>query len=519
MYFRIKKITGMLLCACALSVLPMACNDDIDPVITALDFDRAFAPVGLEARVRSQVNIELSWTADPRVDQYVVEFFQDSLTFAGDPVSTGVVDEVPLTGGDITYTVTLAGDTRYSARVKAVTDGIQESNWATISAKTDAEQIFDPIAQDIQGNSARVMWVAGSAVTNFLVQPGNIVIPISDDQKAIGEATIEGLQGATDYTVTIYNGMSKRGTITFSTLKAVTVTALDDLAAAIDAAAEGDTLVLAEGEYEVGEIQVSKSVTIEGQKINNMPIIFGRFTFGSAISSFTVRYLDIRSDGSSSQAFNTYAPDANIGKLMVDGCEISGYSNNIMYNQSFGTYGDITIMNSYIHDIEGGGGDGFDFRGGTVNSLTVQNTTISNGIRTLLRMQVPADVVFSNNTFYKVCILDNSNNRGFFRMSGGGGSLKVNNCLFVETGVVASSDGTFLGNWSRAGDISEEVSTNYSKNYYFDVIGLFEGEYTDPAQVDATEADPGFEDPENGDFTITNQILIDDAVGDSRWWF
>ena len=103
-------------------------------------------------------------------------------------------------------------------------------------------------------------------------------------------------------------------------------------------------------------------------------------------------------------------------------------------------------------------------------------------------------------------------------MSGGGNSLEVSNCLFVETGVESSS-GAIYGNWSRAGDISEEVITNYSNNYYFNVIGLFEGEYTDPAQVDAMEADPGFEDPINGDFTITNQTLIDEEVGDSRWWF
>ena len=515
MYTRIKKFTGILLCV--LFIVPMACEDDIDPVITDIDTPRAFAPVGLEARVRNQVDIELSWAAKDGIDQYLVEFYQDSLRFSGDPISTTVIEDFP-SEGTITYTGSFSGETIYSARVRAVTEGLGESNWATIAVRTNAEQIFDPVATDIQGNSAVVSWIAGSEVTNLLIQPGNIFVPISDAQKAAGQATVLGLDGATDYTVTIYNGASKRGIITFATLKAITVTPLDDLAAAIDAATEGETLVLAEGEYNVGEIQVSKSVVIEGQKVSNKPIILGRFTFGTTISSFTVRNLDMRSDGSSSQAFNTYDAAANLGELIVDECEISGYSNNIMYNQSSGTYGDITFTNTYIHDIEGGGGDGFDFRGGNVGSLTVQNSTISNGIRTLLRMQVAADVVFQNCTFYKACSADNSNNRGFFRMSGGGNSLEVSNCLFVETGVESSS-GAIYGNWSRAGDISEEVITNYSNNYYFNVIGLFEGEYTDPAQVDAMEADPGFEDPINGDFTITNQTLIDEEVGDSKWWF
>ena len=303
MYTRIKKFTGILLCV--LFIVPMACEDDIDPVITDIDTPRAFAPVGLEARVRNQVDIELSWAAKDGIDQYLVEFYQDSLRFSGDPISTTVIEDFP-SEGTITYTGSFSGETIYSARVRAVTEGLGESNWATIAVRTNAEQIFDPVATDIQGNSAVVSWIAGSEVTNLLIQPGNIFVPISDAQKAAGQATVLGLDGATDYTVTIYNGASKRGIITFATLKAITVTPLDDLAAAIDAATEGETLVLAEGEYNVGEIQVSKSVVIEGQKVSNKPIILGRFTFGTTISSFTVRNLDMRSDGSSSQAFNTY---------------------------------------------------------------------------------------------------------------------------------------------------------------------------------------------------------------------
>ena len=83
MYNKIKKLTGILLCV--LSLVPVACEDDIDPVIEELSTSRTFAPVGLEARVRNQVDIELSWTAEDDVDQYIVEFFQDSLRFFRGP--------------------------------------------------------------------------------------------------------------------------------------------------------------------------------------------------------------------------------------------------------------------------------------------------------------------------------------------------------------------------------------------------------------------------------------------------
>ena len=494
------------------------CKDDIDPLITEITTLRPFAPVGLEARVRNQVDMELSWTANGDLDEYIIEIFQDSLEFAGDPIISDVINDIPL-NGRMTYTAqSLAGDTRYSARVKAVVVGEPESTWATVTERTNPEQIFLVGSEIAEDTYATVFWMAGKEVSNFLIVPGNIVRPISPTEKAAGEATITGLTGATDYTVTIYNGTNNRGTTTFSTIKQADITPLDDLAAAMDAAAEGETLVLAPGTYTLDSYSLTKSITLEGQKPIDIPVVIGNFQCEVAVASFSVKNIYFSGDNSTySQFFNATAAACNVGVLQIDGCEISGYSNNIIYNNSGGTYGDISITNSYIHDIEGGGGDGFDFRGGVVGSLTVENSTITNGVRTLLRMQVSSDVVFRNCTFYKVCIVASGNNRGFFRMSGGGGTLEVSGCLFVETGI--DDNGTLRGNWSRDGDVSPEVVTDYDNNWYFNAIALFEGQYTDPAEVDATEEDPGFEDPENGDFTLTNQNLIDNQVGDPRWWF
>ena len=514
MYNRITKLTGVLLCV--ISMISISCEDDIDPVIQELNTSRVFAPVGLEARVRNQVDIELSWTADPSVDQYIIEFFQDSLVFSGDPVSTATVDDIPIEG-TITYTESFSGETVYSARIKAIADGKAESNWATIAVQTDPEQIFQALpGENVQDTYATVLWTAGSEVTHLLVVPGNTLVQISDSQKAAGAATIEGLSGATEYTVTLYNGTKRRGTVSFSTLKEATVTANDDLGAAIDAAADGATLIVAAGTYDIDGKEITKSITIEGQKWYDMPVVLGQFTCASAVSSITLRYLNIQGENNYGQFFNASSSDCNLSTLTIDGCEISGYDNNIIYSNSGGTYGDITINDTYIHDIPGGGGDGFDFRGGVVGSLTVSNTVIANGIRSLLRMQVPADVVFTSCTFYQACIADNSNNRGFFRMSGAGNSLEVSKCLFVETGLEGTG-GAIYGNWSRLGDIDAAVTTSYSDNYYYNTIGLWEGEYTDPGAVDASEADPGLVDPANGDFTISNQDMIDDEVGPARW--
>ncbi len=488
----------------------IACDDDIDPVIEELSTERVFAPVELEARVRNQVDIELSWTANPEVEQYLIEFFQDSLLYVGDPVSTAVVEEVPV-AGTIRYTESFAGETMYSARVRAIAAGQIESNWATVAIRTDPEQIFlDLPGENVQDNSATLLWEAGSEVTHLLVVPGNTLYQISEAQKAAGEALIEGLSGATDYTVTLYNDSQRRGTTYFSTLKEVNVTPADDLSLKIANAAEGDTLVLASGDYTIETINLTKSIVIEGQKWYDKPVVIGRFTFDASISSVTVKFLHLKADGES-QAFNAVASSANIENLIIDECEISDYANNIIYNEGSGTYGTVIMRDSYIHDIPGGGGDGFDIRGGAIESLTVENTVFANGIRSFLRMQVAADVSFTNCTLYRACNYDNSNNSGFFRIAEG--SLTVSKCLFVETGVV-SADGNY-GNWARVGNIGEEVSTTYSDNYYYNCIAIWEGAITNPSEAGAAEADPGFVDAVNGDFTITNQTLLDDEVGAS----
>ena len=241
---------------CVTALFTAACEDDIDPLITELETARPFAPVGLEARVRNQVDLEFSWTANGDIDEYIIEIFQDSLEFFGDPIISDVIDEIP-PSGTITYTQTLAGDTRYSARVKSIVAGKPESTWATVTERTNAEQIFLVGSELAEDTYATVFWIAGSEVTNFLIIPGNIVRPITSGEKAAGEATIEGLTGATDYTVTIYNGSARRGTTTFSTIKQADLTPLDDLAEAIDNAGEGDNAGDSGGTSDAGNKKVT----------------------------------------------------------------------------------------------------------------------------------------------------------------------------------------------------------------------------------------------------------------------
>jgi len=508
-----KIFIGILAITC---IVFTGCDDKRDPIIEELDFDRVLGPANLTARIRNLTTIELNWNLRDGADHYVVEFSEDSLEFG----TIIFADEV--TADELPYQHTFAGETRYSARVKAVSsEELDDSKWATITIETAQENIFLPIpGENVQDIYAILLWQAGSEVTHFLISPGDIERPITDDEKADGEATLEDLEGSTDYTVTLYNGTKRRGVVTFSTLEAADIYPGDDLLAAITNAAEGEEITIAPGEYTTGAIAMTKSITLKGQKSYDRPVINGQITCGTTVASIAVE--DIIFDGNGGTLFNTFfntVAGCNLASLVVDGCDLRDFRDGIISNNASGVYGSVTIKNTYAHSMSGSGGDGLDFRGGSISSLTVENSTFANAFRSFLRMQVPCTMVFKNCTFYKISMLDNSNNSGIFRASGAAGptnTLDVRNCLFAETGVLAPTN-VQSGNFCRNAGNMLAVPT-YANNNIHSCYNLMVGLYTAPAQVSATELNPGFVDAANGDFTVTNQTIIDNNIGDPRWF-
>ena len=75
--------------------------------------------------------------------------------------------------------------------------------------------------------------------------------------------------------------------------------------------------------------------------------------------------------------------------------------------------------------------------------------------------------------------------------------------------------------------MSEAENITASNNRYYEaknagIIRYKSGEeyivtFTDPNCVKEKFVDPAFKDEANGDFTITNEDLIIDKVGDPRW--
>lgn len=496
-----------------------ACSDR-DELITETQFDRLFMPSKLETRVQSKTNVRISWECLSTPDSYTIELFADdpSMAFQGTPSVTATTTESP-------YVISnLLGETIYSVRIKAVSEA-KESNWNMTTFSTDAEQILEKVAaEDLEATEVTLRWPAGQTATSIVLTPGDITYTVTADDIAAGAATITGLTSETEYTAKLMNGAKVRGTITFTTLidlgGAQAINPDDNIVDILDAANDGDEFVIFAGEYDLGSYSLTKAISLTGYKPNEKPIIRGSFTLGANVSSITLKALEFSGKNSEgivtqSRLFVT-AGTPTIGDITITGCEVKDYKVGIIQNNTAATLSNITISDCIFANLAGDGGDGIDIRGGSLASLKIENSTFYSGIRSLLRLQASSDVEFTNCTFYQICTLDSKDNTGLFRSSTGG-TLKVEKCLFVETGVDSPANAS-SGNWAKSGNINAKVTTTYSSNYYYNCKNLWVGQYTNPSAVDATEANPSFKDAANGDFTLGNEDLSYNKIGDPRWW-
>ncbi|MDR1756438.1 MAG: fibronectin type III domain-containing protein [Culturomica sp.] len=499
-----------------------ACSDNIDPVVEELEFGRLMAPTNLEARVINRNYARLSWAEPLGAESYTLEIYADSLGFGEEPTGapawsrSGILpEELPLAD------IMLDGETQYTARVQAFSANTNNSKWNTVFFETDVEQSLNAILpSDLTATTVTLHWQPGLPVTNITLMPGNINHVLTENEKATGEATITGLTTSTDFG------------------NATLINPGDDIVALLNAAAEGAEFVIApDATYTLGKFSVKKSVKISylptvytvvlknGDKnrgtrtftgANAKPVLTGSFELGAAtVAKLELNNLVLDGGGTTNEVFVT-ASGSTINNLTVNGCEIRNYVRQLIYNNNATTIGDVLFFNCIIRDIPGDGGDGIDIRGGTFRSLTVENTTFANGFRTFLRMQVACTTVFNRCTFYKIANFDNSNNHGLFRVNGTGAEFTVTNCLFVQTGVEAKP-GTTMGNFCRNEANMSDKSPTYSNNYIWSCYNLLGGFYTTADAIKATEADPGFVNAPGYDFTVTNDYIKSDKVGDPRW--
>lgn len=513
-----KYILKSLLFTLLLTITISSCSSYDENVIEELSVNREFAPVALTARVRNQTIVELNWTVKDNVDHYVVEFSAD------DPDFNTVFKTIEVTADQLPIQVALEGDTAYSIRVKAISStGLEDSKWAIGLATTLTEQLMltsEP--GDIKALEAIFRWVPNSNVTQIVVNPGAITHDITPQEKIDGIATVTGLTSETDYTALLKNNAKTRGTAAFTTGIDVgdntLVLPTDDLFQMIADAVSGDILLLEAGDYtaQTGTIVLDKSITIQGLRSYNMPLLKVAFSIVAGAADVNLVDLDLVGDVSLGLTnVVDYAVPGNFNSLLISGCNIHDYDKSLIKGQTLGAIvQSVTIENCIVTNILTNSADFIDFRDSDVFNLNVTTSTFNNCApdRDFIRIDnagtsagtgLTCNVLLENSTLY-MCANSSSKRIVYVRFDKN--EIEIRNTLITDSpdiDAISDRDET-------------DVNIIFENNNYFNAPALTDSSEKryDPT---ATTLDPGFVDAASGDFTITNQTLIDNAVGDPRW--
>lgn len=491
--------------------------EDVDELIDELQISREFAPVDLRAFIRNQTIIELNWNVNDNISSYLVEFSEDQ-DFNTISASADV------TGNQLPFQIQLNGETLYYIRVKGRSArGLDDSIYVFTSATTLTEQIFLPIQPgDILATEATLRWVPNSTVTQITITPGDIVYNITPQNISDGFATIPGLTGETEYTAKLLNNTAIRGLTAFTTGidigDGTLVTPEDDLFQMIADASPGDILVLEGGDYtaQVGTATLDKTITIRGLQSFNKPLL--RISFSIVGGATDVELIDLDLTGDTPTDLTDvvrYTGAGNFNSLLISGCNIHDYNRSfIAGNASSAIVQNVTVENSIVTNILTSGGDFIDFRNSDVLNLNINTSTFANCApgRDFIRIDAAGvsnntgqicNVLLDSCTLYQVS--NNSSRRVLY--------VRFNsNSITVRNNIIAESAGKY------SNQSTTDPNTTFINNNYFNA-----SLYTDAAEtlfdssVSATNLDPGFTNAMGGNFTISNQTLIDNGVGDPRW--
>jgi hypothetical protein len=512
-------------------IFTAGCEDELIE-ITELEVSRLFSPTDVEAMIINQTSVRISWNPVKNSEYYIVEFYENTVqdtetpiedvepTFEGEPVK--VLPEVNY--DDLPVIVPgFAGETTYSIRVKAIGDDLSESKWTAIAVRTRPEQIFYSVAlEDITNTGVTLRWPAGEEATEIFITPGDITHTLSTSEIENGVALIDGLNGETEYTAKLMNNGKTRGTAIFTTYidisNATVVNPGDNLLSLLEGATANQRFAIMPGTYDVAfSIMISSTIEVIGALPYDKPVINGavlRLNAGAGL-----RLKDLILDGSTSDGNQTVVYNEVIGltdtygDLLIEDCEIMNYTKGIVYGSNAVLVESVTYRGNIIHDVICDGGDFIDFRSGMPKKFDFINNTVYNCANNRDVFRFDNATAFSgdnhaiftieNNTFYNIVSTEGTTRRILYiRLASH--EIHVNRNIFAET----------LANYSNQ---SATTVVGMSSNNYFNAPKLIDPESTVYDSGSFTTYNPGFSNPDAGNFTVSNEELILYGIGDPRW--
>lgn len=527
----IKNILKGFFASFLLLVFITGCDSYNEAVLTDIGNTREFSPVGVTAKVRNQLEVEINWEVSEKIDHYVVEFS------ANDPEFKTIFKTLEVNATELPVKVKLEGETVYSIRVKGISaTGLDDSNWFVTTATTLSEQLFLPVQPgDILGKQITLRWVPNSSVTKLVLTPAEATKPtvthtITAEEITSGVAVITGLSSMSKYTIDLFNNTSRRGNQEITTAvdlsDGIEVNPSDNLNDVVANAPAGALLILKPGDYRTftnSEIILTKKVAIIGLYDFNMPKLHVKFTVNPGSFDASLINLDLEASTLTNPSVLTFSnTEGSFGNILLKGCTIHDFTRSLIAggNNSKNIVNSVTIDNCIVTNVNtNAGADFIDFRLTYVKDIIVKNSTFNACSVSRDFIRADAGSTFSavgnkTNVVLQNCTLNNVSNSAVVSPTAGkrilylrfdSNSSTVSNNLITNTMALYSNQPT-------------TVAPIYNKNYYFNAPGFKDSAIVNNL-VDAAGvvADPQYVNAVSGDFTVKNQTLIDNNIGDPRW--
>lgn len=504
-----------------------------------LQLPRLFRPVSFNVEM-NKTEATFTWAKADSAISYTLQVSTDSINYSNPVLDTTITETV--------FVQEFAGKTQYYARLMAnASTETKNSKFNIVSFKTPSENIL--LLNQIMVNAkqtVQIAWEAARKVTHIELEPAGGAVEkfnVSAAEGTTGLKTCLVAGNNVNYTLRVYNGSILRGSTTIRVEGDVFLTAEESLKSAIEAASgSAYVIMLQPGEYSVsGNIAIPNgtSLILRGvdksnrSKVNvqNNTVVFA---LPAIADSLIIGNIDFAAVTPSNTAyFINQSAAAKVGKVKFDGCNLTGFGNNILRFQNATGEKRITdfIVNNVVVTNCGNGSSAMPSNGtyafvnsnidnGYITNIKISNSTFNGVSHSLLN--VPGLSGSTTTNIVKSIIIENST---FYNIVGGSSSVR----FLIDGGITtnnASIDislknlifGKTMATNTPGGGIRKASGTLDVQNVY--TTSDWNAAVVIPNAISfAGSSTDLWVDPANGNFKIkATSFAGKGTAGDMRWY-
>jgi len=288
------KIYNKIISAAVLvvSLFATACSD-IDDVKTRLTYNRNFAPTSFEASVVENVKASFTWATNMTPDKYIIELYTGSEIDEATLVSILEADNTYGTEENPFITEELLPEQEYTARIKAVGTGKDDSKWTLLAESFTTKKKSEPKPETVE-KTASLEFVAGEAVAasytlgcaTININNGNSKFAIDGNTQYFGDATAQK-----KYTARLKSGGASgetNGVSLVTTSAGTLVIAMRSSSSSAERTVTVSKDGVAVQTFTVGDANADKNVTIEGEE--SAKTVFHTYTLSIVPGTYEFAY-------------------------------------------------------------------------------------------------------------------------------------------------------------------------------------------------------------------------------------